>query len=504
VLQYTSISSSRTSRQQNNNIALKKYADREGEDRLFKMDSLQQQLGDKWSIIAAQFPGLSDNDLKNHDGYADIKSPKRKAAGVERMANASPRKKARVINNQTTATTTGAPKAEAQNTICPTLSLETKGGGDESLTIQMSSGEGDTHSSSDDTQEQPPVKAEQWDRNNNTPWPMDNIISPGINDCLMGRGGGTNHHPGNKRYRAMTENKKPKYLASKRLDKPIVAMEIINEWRALEPPGRFLKQNDATKLWYDVGDQKAREKTSQALREKIAYSMVDEDGVMEQTTDMDPEEKKGVWTEAEMELVRDAQKELGNKWNEVAKRIPGRSEISVKNWWYNHQTSEKRKRKKLLEEVPKVPSDRSLSSKYNLALIASSYGGQQENKESPPDNWTSYYGEEISPRTALYIPEASSSIEGTRSISQGMSGGTNDCERSEFSSDEDCEFGAIGYKFSRQLEDENGEDLGWYDGKVVDILSETEKDRRCLYFANGFIEDLSMTDLKELAQLESK
>ena len=189
---------------------------------------------------------------------------------------------------------------------------------------------------------------------------------------------------------------------------------------------------------------------------------------------MDPEEKKGVWTEAEMELVRDAQKELGNKWNEVAKRIPGRSEISVKNWWYNHQTSEKRKRKKLLEEVPKVPSDRSLSAKYNLALIASSYGGQLENKESPSDNnWTSYGEEIVSPRTALYIPEASSSMEGTRSISQGMSGGTNDCERSEFSSDEDCEFGAIGYKFSRQLEDENGEDLGWYDGKVVDILSET-------------------------------
>ena len=108
-------------------------------------------------------------------------------------------------------------------------------------------------------------------------WPMDNIINPGIHDCLMGRGGGTNHHPGNKLYRAITESKKPKYLASKRLDKPLVAMEVIKEWRSLHPMGRFLKQNQETKFWYDVGDRKAREKTSQALREKITYLPPDED-----------------------------------------------------------------------------------------------------------------------------------------------------------------------------------------------------------------------------------
>lgn len=99
-------------------------------------------------------------------------------------------------------------------------------------------------------------------------WPLMGITEPGINDCLFGRGGGTNHHPGNKRYRKLVEEKKAKYLSSKRLDKPLVAMEIINEWRALDPPGRFLKQDEVTKLWNDVGEKKAREKTSQALREK--------------------------------------------------------------------------------------------------------------------------------------------------------------------------------------------------------------------------------------------
>ena len=53
---------------------------------------------------------------------------------------------------------------------------------------------------------------------------------------------------------------------------------------------------------------------------------------------LDPDVKKGVWTEAEMKILRDSQKELGNKWSDIAKRIPGRSENSVKNRWYNQKT----------------------------------------------------------------------------------------------------------------------------------------------------------------------
>ena len=64
------------------------------------------------------------------------------------------------------------------------------------------------------------------------------------------------------------EEKKLDYVNSKRLDKPLVALEIIREWRAQDPPGRFLKLNEKTGLGEDVGDKKAREKTSQALREK--------------------------------------------------------------------------------------------------------------------------------------------------------------------------------------------------------------------------------------------
>jgi hypothetical protein len=66
----------------------------------------------------------------------------------------------------------------------------------------------------------------------------------------------------------MVESRKVDYVNCKRIDKPLVALDIIREWRAQKPPGRFLKLDESSGLWHDVGDRKAREKTSQALREK--------------------------------------------------------------------------------------------------------------------------------------------------------------------------------------------------------------------------------------------
>jgi len=61
---------------------------------------------------------------------------------------------------------------------------------------------------------------------------------------------------------------KPRYFAAGKLDKPKVAREVMIMWRKQEPAGRFLIKDPETKLWNDVGDQKAREKASQCLRER--------------------------------------------------------------------------------------------------------------------------------------------------------------------------------------------------------------------------------------------
>ena len=125
-------------------------------------------------------------------------------------------------------------------------------------------------------------------------WPLKNIKEPHENDVMYGRGGGTNHHPGNKRYRKMVEDRKLDYVNSKRLDKPLVALDIIRVWRAQEPPGRFLKLDEKTGLWSDVGDKKAREKTSQALREKAPLIRKQQEEEKSGQDGSDGKDQKGV------------------------------------------------------------------------------------------------------------------------------------------------------------------------------------------------------------------
>eukprot|EP00547_Thalassionema_nitzschioides_P005337 CAMPEP_0194209934 /NCGR_PEP_ID=MMETSP0156-20130528/7891_1 /TAXON_ID=33649 /ORGANISM="Thalassionema nitzschioides, Strain L26-B" /LENGTH=307 /DNA_ID=CAMNT_0038937197 /DNA_START=57 /DNA_END=980 /DNA_ORIENTATION=+ len=99
------------------------------------------------------------------------------------------------------------------------------------------------------------------------------VESPGINDVMCGRGGGTNNHIGNIRFRQLINDHKLRYLAAPKVDKPKVAMEVVQLWRKLDPPGRFLAKKGGETFWQEVGDKRAREKASQCLRERTAVVM---------------------------------------------------------------------------------------------------------------------------------------------------------------------------------------------------------------------------------------
>ena len=97
-------------------------------------------------------------------------------------------------------------------------------------------------------------------------------------DILFGRGGGTNKHAGNVYFRTLVSYQQPVYVKSRKRDKTMIAKAIVADIRS--KGGRFLRKEKyqsaniiSGSRWVDVGDKKATEKTSQALREGLGGKM---------------------------------------------------------------------------------------------------------------------------------------------------------------------------------------------------------------------------------------
>ena len=95
------------------------------------------------------------------------------------------------------------------------------------------------------------------------------IETPHPHDILSGRGGASNNHMGNKIYRTVCEHNKGLYAAAPRNEKLPIAVAIVEAVRSRCPPGRFLERRKEDKLWYEVTEKRAIDKTAQALREKV-------------------------------------------------------------------------------------------------------------------------------------------------------------------------------------------------------------------------------------------
>ena len=85
-------------------------------------------------------------------------------------------------------------------------------------------------------------------------------------DVLCGRGGATNSHTGNRKFRNIVALHRERYLRAKKRDKPAYAQHVLELVRnqSQSKPCRFLKKDLNSGMWYDIGDEKAREKVAQA------------------------------------------------------------------------------------------------------------------------------------------------------------------------------------------------------------------------------------------------
>mmetsp|Transcript_13941 Transcript_13941/g.16413 ORF Transcript_13941/g.16413 Transcript_13941/m.16413 type:complete len:341 (+) Transcript_13941:54-1076(+) len=103
------------------------------------------------------------------------------------------------------------------------------------------------------------------------------------NDVLCGRGGGTNIHCGNRYFRELIHIYRSSYLCARKNDKPEISRMIVNTIRKRK--GRFLKVDTSSGLWFEIGNNAAREKTSQALRQRASdYRKI----LLHQKTPFDP------------------------------------------------------------------------------------------------------------------------------------------------------------------------------------------------------------------------
>lgn len=101
-----------------------------------------------------------------------------------------------------------------------------------------------------------------------TPLPDDFI--PDSWSVICGRGKYAFNHTGNRRFRVLCHANLEKYSTCKsKMEKSLIVMSIVDAIREGSQNGGFIKK-DASGRWVEVGDNVAREKVGQELRQMAA------------------------------------------------------------------------------------------------------------------------------------------------------------------------------------------------------------------------------------------